>query len=132
MIGASSWFFTNAEELAALGGDVDEPHAFRARHGLAGLCVKFGPGGATVFTDEVEVSVPALHTHPVVDTTGAGDALAAGFLARRLTAPGEGLRDALAYGVACASITIEEVGLRALRRANRDTLVARVTELARE
>ena len=54
------------------------------------------------------VRVPAVADRPVVDTTGAGDALAGGMLARWLSTGGEpsGLQDALVWGVACASITI--------------------------
>jgi sugar/nucleoside kinase (ribokinase family) len=80
-------------------------------------------------TEDEDIAVPALTSHPVIDTTGAGDALAAGFLARRLTAPDAGLRDALEHGVACASITIEDVGLRALRRATPEQLSARIGEV---
>jgi hypothetical protein len=44
-------------------------------------------------------------------------------------APTAGLRDALEHGVALASITIEDVGLRALRRATPETLAERLTEV---
>lgn len=129
LVACSDWFFANADELAAAGGDPARPESFRRERELAGLCVKAGPAGARVVTGEEDVVVPALQTHPVRDTTGAGDALAAGFLARRLTAPEAGLRDALEHGVACASITIEDIGLRALRRADRGLLEKRVEEV---
>lgn len=129
VVGASSWYFANADELRALGGEPRGPEAFRAAHGLDGLCVKAGPAGARVVTATEDVHVPALSSRAVVDTTGAGDALAAGFLARRLSAPETGLREALEYGVACASITIEDVGLRSLRRATPADLAARLREV---
>lgn len=131
LIAACDWFFANADELEAVGGDPADPEAFRRDRGLQGLCVKAGPAGARIVTGSEDVSVPALRHHPVIDTTGAGDALAAGFLARRLTAPEAGLRDALEHGAACASITIEDVGLRALRRATPDLVAERVQELRR-
>lgn len=129
VIGASTWFFANAAELTALGGDPNAADAFRAAHGLEGLVVKSGPGGAGLVTGDDDVLVPALLSHPVVDTTGAGDAVAAGFLARRLTAPGATYRDALEHGIGCASITIEDIGLRALLRATPDVLAERVLEV---
>lgn len=129
VVAASHWYFANADELVALGGDPEQPQAFREAHDLAGLCVKAGPAGARVVTADEDVHVPALTGRPVADTTGAGDALAAGFLARRLTAPDAGLRDALQHGVACASITIEDVGLRSLRAASAADLGARLREV---
>ena len=129
VIARSAWYFANADELSALHRNAGTPAAFRARHGLIGLCVKSGPEGALVITADGEVQVPALRTHPVVDTTGAGDSLAAGFLARRLAAPEASLRDALEHGVALASITIEDIGLRALRRATPELLRERLAEV---
>lgn len=128
VITSSDWFFANADELGALAPGL-APDEFRTRNALSGLCVKAGPAGATVLTAEEVLHVPALTERDVVDTTGAGDALAAGFLARRLTAPETGLRDALEHGIALASITIEDVGLRALRRATRQTLADRLAEV---
>lgn len=46
------------------------------------MVVKQGSGGATVVTDDGEVTHPGFAVDPV-DTTGAGDAFAAGFLAAR-------------------------------------------------
>lgn len=128
VIAASDWFFVNADELRALDGR-STPTGFRERHALRGLCVKAGPEGATVYTGGQEVHVRALRDRRVVDTTGAGDALAAGFLVRRLTAPEAGLRDALEHGVALASIAIEDIGLRALRRATRETVEERLADV---
>lgn len=128
VIAASQWFFANADELRALDGE-SSPADFRRRHDLHGLCVKAGPDGATVYTDGEEVHVDSLKNHRVVDTTGAGDALAAGFLVRRLTAPEAGLRDALEHGVALASIAIGDIGLRALRRATPRMVTERLAEV---
>ncbi len=133
LLAASNWFFCNAAELRALGWEGTDAGEFRRRHGLAGLCVKAGPEGATVFAAGAEVRVPALASRTVVDTTGAGDALAGGMLARWLTIGGdpELLEDALIHGVACASIVIEDVGLRGLARATPHTLRRRVQEVRR-
>jgi sugar/nucleoside kinase (ribokinase family) len=77
------------------------------------------------------VRVPAVTHHPVVDTTGAGDALAGGMLARWLTTGGKpsGLQDALVWGVACASITISSIGVKGIAKATRKDLDKRVDEV---
>jgi len=123
------WYFCNQEEFAALGGA--EPQEFRRRWSLDGLVLKSGARGVTAYTDAGRVHVPALATHAVVDTTGAGDATAAGMLAHWLVSGGEpaAVREALVWGVACASITIEDIGLRSIARATRAQLELRAEEV---
>jgi hypothetical protein len=123
------WYFCNHEEFAAMGGD--QPQEFRRRWSLEGLVIKAGPLGVTAYTDAGEVHVPALTTKSVVDTTGAGDAVAAGTLAHWLVAGGEPsrLQESLVWGVACASITISDIGLRAIAAATRDQLEETVEEV---
>ncbi|MFI5283250.1 MAG: PfkB family carbohydrate kinase [Candidatus Dormibacterales bacterium] len=123
------WYFCNQDELQALGGG--DPEEFRKRWSLEGLVVKLGPGGATTYTEGGILHVPALLHRPVVDTTGAGDALAAGMLARWISTGGDhdGWAEALPWGVACASLTIEGIGLRAIAQASTETLAARVAEV---
>ncbi|HXM53966.1 MAG TPA: PfkB family carbohydrate kinase [Candidatus Dormibacteraeota bacterium] len=109
----ADWYFCNEEEFAALDGV--EPEAFRRRWQLAGLVLKHGPGGATAYTTAGPVHVPA-NAERVVDTTGAGDALAGGMLACWLLHGGHaaGLPEALRAGVYCATLAISDVGARAL------------------
>ena len=123
------WYFCNEEEFAALDGR--EPEAFRRRWELDGLVIKAGARGVTAYTEGRNVHVPALPSRPVVDTTGAGDSVAAGMMARWLVTGGgtEGLREALVWGVACASITISDIGVRAIRAATRKDLDERVEEV---
>jgi sugar/nucleoside kinase (ribokinase family) len=127
---ASGWFFANREELIALGGDPEDPDGFRTRWGLAGLVVKAGEGGCSVLTDGGVIRLPALTGRRVVDVTGAGDALAGGMLAYWLEAGGgpDAIREALAHGIACASLAISAVGLRGLARATPEDLAPRVAE----
>jgi sugar/nucleoside kinase (ribokinase family) len=127
----SSWYFCNREEFLALGGDPEQPERFRADWKLEGLVLKLGPEGLTAYVDGSEHALPALMSHPVIDTTGAGDALAGGMLARWLQTGGRpaSLEDALAFGIACASIAIEDVGLRALWAATPTRLDERVAEV---
>ena len=126
---ASRWYFCNHEEFAALGGV--EPDAFRREWSLEGLVVKSGAHGVTAYTAQGATHVPSLSTRPVVDTTGAGDAVAAGMLAHWLTAGGgpAEVRESLVWGVACASITIADIGLRGIAAATREQLDERVVEV---
>ncbi|TME18173.1 MAG: hypothetical protein E6I70_08705 [Chloroflexi bacterium] len=131
LLEACDWFFANEEELAALGGDVRRAADFRSASELSGLVVKAGARGCTAWTPAGALHVPALTERPVLDVTGAGDALAGGFLARWLETGGqpEGLADALVYGVACASIAISDIGVRGLGQATADQLEERVGEV---
>jgi sugar/nucleoside kinase (ribokinase family) len=87
--------------------------------------------GLAAYTEYGVIKVPALTDRDIVDTTGAGDALAGGMLARWLSTGGQpaGLQDALVWGVGCASITIESVGVKGIAKATRKDLVERVAEV---
>jgi sugar/nucleoside kinase (ribokinase family) len=125
----ADWYFCNQEEFGALGGD--DPEQFRRRWSLRGLVVKGGAKGVTAYTEEGALHVPALTGRPLTDTTGAGDALAGGMLARWLTTGGAkaGLQDAIVWGVACASLTIDAIGVRGIAAATREQLAQRVKEV---
>jgi sugar/nucleoside kinase (ribokinase family) len=125
----TGWFFCNQEEFEALGGK--DPDEFRRQWWLKGLVIKAGPMGLAAYTEYGVTKVPALVDRPVVDTTGAGDALAGGMLARWLSTGGQpgGLQDALVWGVACASITIESVGVKGIAKATLKDLEERVAEV---
>lgn len=93
----------NADEVAALGGT----DAVLERVGA--VVVKRGAAGATWTDGTARHDVPAAPTR-VVDTTGAGDALAAGYLARtRMGAPPA---EALAAGAALAAHAVAHLGAR--------------------
>jgi sugar/nucleoside kinase (ribokinase family) len=125
----AAWFFCNKEEFAALGGD--DPEQFRRQWWLDGLVIKKGPQGVDAHTADGTLHVPALTAHPAFDTTGAGDAVAAGLLARWLStgAQRSGLQDALVCGVACASLTIESIGIRGIASATPAMLEERMAEV---
>lgn len=127
----ANWFFCNDEEFAALGGQ--DPEHFRRQWWLDGLVIKRGAQGITAHTADGIVHVPALSSHPAVDTTGAGDAVAGGMLARWLStgAQRSGLLDALVCGVACASLTIEAIGVRGIASATPELLQERAAEVWR-
>ena len=103
--------FPNLEEGALLAGS-EEPE--RIAETLLGyyfaVVLKLGPEGALYAgADGVRARVPASPVR-VVDTTGAGDALCAGFLSARLS--GDSPTEALWRGVGLASRAIERVGGR--------------------
>ena len=125
----AAWFFCNQEEFDAFGGK--DPEEFRRQWWLDGLVLKAAQEGVTTYTPDGPVHVPALTKYAAFDTTGAGDALAGGMLARWLTTGGQraGLRDAMVCGVACASLTIEAVGVRGIASATPQILEHRMEEL---
>ena len=93
--------------------------------------MKSGELVLAAYTEFGTVKVPALTNRPVVDSTGAGDALAGGMLARWLITGGQpgGLQDALVWGAACASLTISSVGVKGIAKATRKQLNERVSEV---
>jgi ribokinase len=101
----------NEEEAAALAGDDAPERAARALAGRAApeIVVTLGRGGA-LWTDGAEVVRVAAEPAEVVDTTGAGDAFAAGLLTARLA--GAGPREALAAGCGAAAVAVARVGAR--------------------
>jgi sugar/nucleoside kinase (ribokinase family) len=95
----------NADEAAVLGP---------ARVGA--LVVKRGELGATWTAGDETITVPAPPV-AVVDTTGAGDAFAAGLLAARLR--GESVEAALTAAVALGSRAVGQLGARPSEPATR-------------
>ena len=98
---------------------------------LDGLVLKAGAQGVTANTADGRLHVPALPKYPAFDTTGAGDAVAGGMLARWLStgAQRSGLQDALVCGVACASLTIEAIGVRGIASATPTLLDERMGDV---
>jgi ribokinase len=88
--------FLNDREAAAL----PESAAGAIRDSV--IVQKRGRSGAEVRADGEAISHDGFDVDPV-DSTGAGDAFAAGFIAARLQ--GAGYRDALAYANACGALT---------------------------
>ena len=107
----AAMLFPNREEAAVLSGtsDVASAAAALARDHET-VVVTCGGAGALAVTSAGETAhVDAAHAK-VVDTTGAGDAFAAGFLAARLA--GRALEDCLASGAHLAARAIAQVGGR--------------------
>ena len=118
LIGAGSFdglgidlLLPNADEAAAITGSADPRHAARRLAGAVAseVVVKLGPAGA-LWTDGAEVVRVRAADVSVVDTTGAGDAFAAGLLAAR--ACGEPPRAALDAACALAVRAVAHIGAR--------------------
>jgi sugar/nucleoside kinase (ribokinase family) len=104
-VGAVDLLVPNRDEAAVLTGMPDPKAAARALTSHAReVVVKLGAQGALWTDGETQVRAPAVDVL-VTDTTGAGDAFAAGLLAARLA----GAEPADALGAACA-LAAEAVG----------------------
>ena len=102
------------DDEAATWGDAD-PAATVARYraaGVAEVVVKNGAGEVTACLGGTCESHPTPPVADIRDTTGAGDAFNAGYLAARLT--GAGLGEAIARGQATAAAVLQSPGARAL------------------
>ena len=75
--------FPNLHEATAITGRSSPGEAARALRGLGArtVVVTMGADGCLVLDDSGAVRIPAVTAFPVVDTTGAGDGFAGGFLA---------------------------------------------------
>jgi sugar/nucleoside kinase (ribokinase family) len=100
----------NREEAALLSGHSDADHSARALTGVATeVVVKLGAEGAA-WSGGVEVRRRPAETVEVVDTTGAGDAFAAGLLSA--WRPGGDPEAALAAGCRLAARAVAKPGAR--------------------
>ncbi|GDX32534.1 ribokinase [Actinomycetes bacterium] len=98
----------NSHEATALTGLADTNAAMAAlAEAVETVVIKCGPDGAVAAQGHLRYAVPALPAK-VIDTTGAGDAFAAGFLASWCA--GRELPEAVAAGVAQATRTLGRVG----------------------
>jgi len=132
------YLFLNASEATALARvDTIEEAAtvLRRRYHLRGLVIKEGPRGATLYRDGGDIHLPALPVDPPTDPTGAGDAVAAGFLgslAEQQVETPQTLRTALAYAMVMASFAIQQFSVRALRPISRADVDDRLRSMAWE
>jgi ribokinase len=109
---AATLLLPNADEARLLTGCGDPTDAARSlarRHRI--VAVTLGADGALWASGDRLVHRPALATD-VVDTTGAGDAFAAGLLAAWLATPGVDPGDALDAGLARAAEVVRRPGAR--------------------
>jgi hypothetical protein len=130
------YLFLNASEAMAL-AKVDAIEAastlLRHRYRLRGLVIKEGPNGATLYRHGEEIHLPALPVDPPIDPTGAGDAVAAGFLgclAEQQVENDDTVRLALAYAMVMASFTIQHFSVHGLQPITRADVEERMASMA--
>ena len=110
--GGATLLLPNADEARLLTGCRDVEEAARAlARGYPVVALKLGADGALWAAGDVLVHRPA-HPTTVVDTTGAGDAFAAGLLSAWLRAPEGDPAAALDAGLARAAAVVRQPGAR--------------------
>jgi sugar/nucleoside kinase (ribokinase family) len=127
-------FLNGAEAMALAETTTVEAAADRLRHRyqLRGLVIKEGPQGATLYRADEAMHLPALPVDPPMDPTGAGDAVAGGFLGHLAQVHHEDsatVRTALAYAMVMASFTIQHFSVAGLRGLTRAAVEARMATL---
>jgi len=103
-------FLCNRNEAAKLTGKDDiEESAQQLRHsGAKAVIIKAGKDGCFLHNDEQVGMIPTQNNVEVVDTTGAGDAFAAGLIAAIVN--GRNLYEACLQGNACGAKVVQELG----------------------
>jgi sugar/nucleoside kinase (ribokinase family) len=130
------YLFLNASEAMALArvDTIEEASTIlRHRYTLRGLVIKEGPNGATLYRHGDDIHLPALPVDPPTDPTGAGDAVAAGFLgclAEQQQENDKTVQLALAYAMVMASFTIQQFSVKGLQPITRSDVEARMASMA--
>ena len=125
----------NEEEARELTGEAVTHKAARAILSLGPetVVVKMGEHGAFLMSRNEYFTCPAFPLESVVDPTGAGDTFAGGFmgaLSRMGRATETNLRRAVVYGCVLASFAVEEFGVGALLRVDRDEVMRRAEAIS--
>ena len=95
------------------------------------LIIKKGEHGALLFGDGLIFSAPALPLADVFDPTGAGDTFAGGFigyLAKVGTVNFNNMKNAIIFGSALASFSVEKFGTERIKNLTQEEIAARVQE----
>jgi len=109
--GGVDLLFANEDEALQLTGRTDVEAALaELRAKVPTLVVTHGPDGASAIRDGELIRIPAAPVAQVVDTTGAGDLFAAGFLTAHCK--GAGLERCLWTGAIAAGEVIQHFGAR--------------------
>jgi len=113
---AGATVLANRDEALILTGSADPATAARRLAAASGVAavVTSGADGATWSNATDVAHVPSVPVATVVDSTGGGDAFAAGYLA--VTVRGGPVTQALQHGCALAALACEEVGARPRQR----------------
>ena len=76
-------------------------------YGVKNVIIKTGQNGCFAKNHKISLSMPAFRVN-AIDSTGAGDNFAAGFLSALLR--GSSFKNALSFASACAAICVQSVG----------------------
>lgn len=106
----ADWIFANESEAEALTGHSDADAQMRAlgEHFTTVLIKRGARGAALGGRQGIRVSLPATEVEVVVDSTGAGDAFAGGFIAAHLA--GEDETTALGKAIAAGARAVQAIG----------------------
>lgn len=100
--------FLNEKEVEILTGlGFNQGINYLIEYGIPLLVVTLGERGSILFKENKKIKCPAINI-PVVDTTGAGDAFAAGFISKWSNQ--EPLKYCLEFASKCASLCIGNLG----------------------
>lgn len=109
--GGAEWCCANLDEGRVLTGATEPEDVLRAlRDNYGEVALTLGPAGALFSGPGTGLLRCPAQPADVTDTTGAGDAFTGTFLARRLS--GEAPSQALAAGLAAASVVVTRAGAR--------------------
>ena len=130
VIGRIDVLFINEDEIKMLTG---EKNIYKAtdkvkKMGPKLIVVKRGEFGAVAFHENFTFFAPAFPIRDVVDTTGAGDCFAGGFMGY-LTSAGNfketTIKNAMIFGTVTASFDVESFSVGKLKEINIDDIFAR-------
>jgi sugar/nucleoside kinase (ribokinase family) len=109
-LGYIDYFFPNYEEASLLTGetDLDKIADKFLDCGVKNVIIKTGKDGCFIKNKEKAFTVPAVQGIKAIDTIGAGDNFASGFISAVLE--GKGLYDCARFANATASISVQSVG----------------------
>jgi len=104
------YFFPNYDEAKSITGkeDLDEIADILLGCGIKNVIIKIGKSGCFIKNDREGFIVPGFADTNCVDTTGAGDNFASGFISGILE--GKDLRDCARLANCTASVSVETVG----------------------
>lgn len=103
------YILPNEEELLLIGGsDIDSGAQDLLNKGVGCVVIKRGAHGCKVYTKETSIVVKALKSDRLIDSTGAGDCFAAGFIYGLFNKMN--IKECAMFANAVASCCVESVG----------------------
>lgn len=107
------YLFSNLEEAHQITGLTDPEQIANVllQTGVRHVIIKLGASGCLIADASQLCHIPACPTDHCVDTTGAGDNFAAGFLSALLD--GKSFEECARYANACACVSVEAIGATA-------------------